>query len=177
VTRNANKETYDMTNAGFLTGIVAAATVLTIGSVAVHAQGQKMDHGPKMTFQQLDTDGNGEITQEEMQARATARFSEADANGDGLLSLEEMQTRARDQADKRAALMLERFDTDGDGALSADEMPKPRRQGYMFDRVDQDDSGGISEQEFAEAREKMKEHRMGGHGRMMRHGHGAQDQN
>ncbi|MCB4456463.1 EF-hand domain-containing protein [Leisingera sp. McT4-56] len=151
-----------MKHVKFIALIVAAAG-MTAGSAAL-AKGFGL-HGPKMSFEEIDTDGSGEVTKAEIQAMKDAHFAKADANGDGKLTLEEMQARARQHADERAANMLERFDKDGDGALSKDEMPQPRRAGRMFDRMDADGSGGISKAEFENARM----HRGGMHG----HGQGA----
>ncbi|NSY40037.1 EF-hand domain-containing protein [Leisingera sp. ANG59] len=150
-----------MKHVKFIAAIVAAAG-MTAGSAAL-AKGFG-HHGPKMSFEEIDTDGNGEVTKAEIQAMKDAHFAKADANGDGKLSLEEMQAQARERAGERAARMLERFDKDGDGALSKDEMPQPRRAGKMFDRMDADGSGGISKGEFEEARAR--------HGGKQWHGHG-----
>lgn len=149
------KET--MKHTAFITAILATAG-LAVAGTAMAGPGGFGKHGPRMSFEQLDTDGNGEISKAELQNQRAAHFKQADANGDGQLSLEEMQVAGRQQADDRAAEMLKKLDANGDGALSQDELPKPRRTGKMFDRIDADGSGGISAEEFAEMREKM-EHR------------------
>ncbi|MBY6137001.1 EF-hand domain-containing protein [Nocardioides marinus] len=146
----------------FIAAIVAVACA-TASGVALAKGGPH--HGPKMSFEELDADGSGEVTQAELQAHKQARFASADANGDGLLSLDELQAQASAKAAERAARMLERFDKNGDGSLSEGEMPKPRDGARMFERMDRDGSGGISKQEFEEARM----HRGGKH----RHAPGA----
>lgn len=138
-----------MKHSSFIAVIVAVAGVAVSGAAMAKGIGH---HGPKMSFEEIDTDGNGEVTKAELQALKEARFAAADSNGDGVLSLEEMQAQGRERAAERAARMLERFDKNGDGALSKDELPQPRRAGKMFDRMDGDGSGGISKQEFEEAR-------------------------
>lgn len=115
-------------------------------------------HGPKMTFEQLDTDGNGEISQAEMENMRAARFSQADTDGDGKLTLEEMQAAGGKRSAERAAERFAKLDANGDNALSMDELPKPRRAGKMFEKLDADNSGGISAEEFAELRDKMQRH-------------------
>ncbi|GAB5437623.1 EF-hand domain-containing protein [Falsiruegeria mediterranea] len=140
-----------MKHAGFIAAVVIAAAGVT--GTAVLAKGSHA------TFQELDADGNGEITQAEMEAHRTARFAKADTDGDGKLSLEEATAKGQERAAKRAEKMFERHDANKDGFLDAEELPKPRRAGKFFDRMDKDGSGGISEAEFAEARERMKEHR------------------
>ncbi|KIC13838.1 EF-hand domain-containing protein [Leisingera sp. ANG-Vp] len=154
-----------MKHVKFIAVIVAAAGVAAGGAALAKGYGH---HGPKMSFEEIDADGNGEVTKAELQAMKEARFAKADADGDGKLTLEEMQAHAQERANERAAQMLERFDKDGDGALSKDELPQPRRAGKMFDRMDADGSGGISKEEFEEARM----HHRGKH----RHGNGHGDE-
>lgn len=143
-----------MKHAGFIAGIVLAAVAVTGTSALAKGPGRGMD----VTFQELDADGNGEITKAEMDAHRKARFSKADTNGDGKLSVEEMQARAQEHAKERAGKMLERHDANKDGFLTEDELPKPRKAGKFFDRMDADGNGAISEEEFAQAKDRMKKH-------------------
>ncbi len=125
------------------TGIVAAGAVV--------AKPGKMG-GLGLPFEQIDTDGNGELSKAELSAIKDVRFAAADGNGDGKLSLEEMQSHGAERASKRAEKMIERLDADGDGQLSLTELPQRSREGRMFARLDADQSGGISKEEFEEAR-------------------------
>ncbi|WP_407492770.1 EF-hand domain-containing protein [Pseudooceanicola sp. MF1-13] len=155
---------------------------LTANALPVMAQDGPGPRGPRMDFATMDTNGDGQITQEELTASAAARFAEADTNGDGSLSVEEMvarmQARAEERQDDRlqrgAERMMNRMDQNDDGVLSADEM-RPRNADRMFARLDADDNGSISEEELSQARERMgKRHEMGGkrHGGDHDHGHG-----
>lgn len=138
-----------MKHTKFIAVIVAVASVAVSGAALAKGGGH---HGPKMSFEEIDADGNGTLTKAEFEALKETRFKATDSDGDGKLSLQEMQAHAQDQAEQRAARMLERFDKNGDGGLSMDELPKPRRGAKMFDHMDGDGSGGISKQEFEEAR-------------------------
>ncbi len=149
-----------MKNTTFIAGIVAAGFGLAATTAMAFGPGSG-GQGPRMNFQELDSDGDGQITQSEMEGRMDARFNEADTDGDGLLSAAEMETQGQKKVADRVARMIERFDKDGDGSLSQDEMPAPRKPGRMFGYFDQDNSGGISEQEFKEAREEMRDHKKG----------------
>ncbi|TLP67904.1 calcium-binding protein [Parasedimentitalea maritima] len=150
-----------MKKAGIFAVIAASAGL--VGAGAVLANSGPGRQGMNMTFEKLDADGNGEITQAEVDGLKAARFAAADANGDGALSLEELQAQGMKKAEQRAAGMLERHDANGDGVLSQDELPKPRRSGHMFERMDADGNGTISKQEFEEARNQMSSNGMGKH--------------
>lgn len=159
-----------------IAGIVATSLVASAGMAA--AQGKKpggmRGMGPMMPeFSELDADGDGKVTQAEMEAHAKARFDAADTDGNGKLSAEEMAAAAKKREEerraKRAAKMLERLDTNNDGEVSFDEMPgQQTRADRMFARVDADGDGNITEAEMQAAAEKFKERR-GKHGG--KHGH------
>lgn len=158
----------------FITGVVVAAISVTALAANAREQGGKM-RGPqeaRITFEELDLNGDGFLTQEDMAARSAARFEEADSNGDGVLSAEELGAatlkRMQEKAATRASRMIEQRDANGDGVLSPDEMtPRKDRGARMFERADSDGDGKISKAEFDAAREKMHERRKG-----MRKGHG-----
>lgn len=143
-----------MKNAKFITAIVLSGVAITGTSVLAVGPGGR----EPVSFQELDANGDGQVTQQEMEAHRTERFAAADTDGDGQLSLEEMQAAAQKKANDRVTKMFENNDANKDGFLSQDELPKPRRGDKMFDRMDADNSGGISEQEFADAKDRMGRH-------------------
>jgi len=145
------------TQTKIIAAIIAATGVL--GATAVMAKSGFGGHGPHMQFEELDADGNGEITQAEMTAHKAERFKAADSDGDGKLTAEEMQAMAQKRMAKRTDKMIKRFDKDGDGALSESELPQRGGHGDMFKHMDKDASGGISKEEFEQARK----HRGGKH--------------
>jgi hypothetical protein len=156
----------------------AVAVLLGAGAITAVAHDGSGRGGPKIEFAQLDADGDGKITQAEMDAHKAARFAEADTNGDGALDAEEMMAHAAERMKgrmgDRMGKMIERHDTNGDGKLSMDEMASDRGN-RMFERLDEDGDGAISAEEFAEMGEQMGKRRhgwggMGGHG-----GHGHDD--
>jgi Ca2+-binding EF-hand superfamily protein len=150
-----------------LTPALAVAVLLggTVLALAESGPG-KMGHGMRMqhSFEELDADADGRITQEEMTAHMQAQFEGADADGDGALSRDELVTRMTErQAERIAAYanhMIERHDSDGDGKLSPDEM-KADRGGRMFKRADADGDGAITKAEFDEMREEMQNRHQG----------------
>lgn len=143
-----------MKNATLMTVLGLAILVGgTAGSWAASDRGA----GPRHSFEDLDANGDGQLTQAELDGHMQARFAQADTNGDGRLSKDELQARGSSRASKRADKMIERLDANGDGGLSLEEM-RQGRGGAMFERADADGDGAISKAEFDEARANAKGH-------------------
>lgn len=136
--------------------------------------------GPEFLFSQLDLDGDGGITLEEIANAPEARFAALDTDGNGAVDRDELLAAAEARAAARVDRMLARADADGDGLLTQEELaemrggrgPTPER---LFARVDADGDGIVTEAEF----DAMAERMMGGEGRMrpgverfFGHGHG-----
>jgi Ca2+-binding EF-hand superfamily protein len=160
----------------------AALALATAASIAVALpvsarEGGDGRHGggprAEMLFERFDLDGDGRITEAEVEDAAAQRFAEADANGDGQLSAEELVAAAEARRVERQAAridrMIERLDGDGDGLLSPEEIAE-RRDGALFERLDADDDGVITEDELAEMRPGRW-----GRGPGPRHGGGDRD--
>ncbi|WP_176559387.1 EF-hand domain-containing protein [Rubellimicrobium roseum] len=120
-----------------------------------------------------DTDGDGIVTQPEIEARKAERFGQADADRNGALSPEELIA-LEDQIRQemrlaRATRAVERMDDNGDGLLQAEEIEaRSPRLAPIFDRLDADGDRGISLEEIEAGRPGRGEGR-GGRG----HGHGG----
>lgn len=146
-----------MKRAVLISGVTAMALALTAG-VAAAKGGHGGMHGARLSFEELDTNGDGQVTKEEIAAAATARFSEVDTNGDGNISAEELAAASERAKEERITKMIEKRDTNGDGVLSQAEMqPDTDRTDRMFERLDANDDGVISAEEF----EQMKDRRHG----------------
>ncbi len=169
-----------------------AATLL--GSVAFaesHGKGNMggmgMAGGPRMaqlSFADLDANGDGQLTLEELTARPADHFASADANGDGGLNAEEMtammMAQMQDRVAAMAAQMITRLDANKDGLIQADEMKPAGNDGAglerMFAIMDINGDGAVSEEEFDLVTQRLgqMQQRMGqgenGRGMMGQHG-------
>lgn len=128
------------------TMILSSVLVLSLGAASLasaagmqHGKGKGM--GPRgmnieQMFENLDTNKDGQLTKEEIQAAGQARFKAMDTDGDGFLSADELTAAAEKRAAERqakrgdrTAKMLEKLDADNDGKLSFEEMDAGKGKG------------------------------------------------
>lgn len=140
---------------------LTVALVLTLGtsSLALAAagdpqRGDRAENREEM-FNRFDSDGDGQVSREDLDGLAESRFSEADANSDGFLSEEELRASAEkrmsERAERMSARMLERLDENGDGQISLEEMSEKGNRGErFFERADADGDGVVTRTEFLE---------------------------
>lgn len=142
--------------------------------------GPGMGHGmggmPMVIFEQIDANGDGTITKEEVLAFRQSRIAGLDANKDNKITADElsaqMMQNAAQMIQQRSAQMVARLDVDGDGALSVEELAAGPMMGggmteMMFERFDANGDGAITKDEASAAMAGR-----GGHGPGEgRHGH------
>ena len=169
-----------MKKAVLIGGAVLTSVVLSAGAVVAMGgkSGGMMGHGfagmgghrqmEMPAFGDLDANGDGQISVDEVKAHHASRIAEIDTNGDGLISADEMTAHMMSQMQDRMGAMAENMirwrDSDGDGQLSAEELGGMQGMERMFMHLDENGDGTISAEEF-DAIGKM------GNGRGMR-GHG-----
>ena len=120
--------------------------------------GQRGGHGPRgmmgrggpagmmmQMFEEVDADGDGSVTQAEIDAYRAARVGAADTNGDGSLSLNEFQTLWAEQTRPRMVDAFQNLDDDGDGQITEAELD--RRVDRMVARLDRDGDGALTPQD------------------------------
>lgn len=161
--------------------VLIGGTAIVMALTATVALADARGEGPRMDFATMDTNSDGSITVEDIEALRAQRFAALDADGNGSVSREEFMEHAAGRAGDRAGKMFDRLDSDGDGALSRDAIEARRGNGpdaeRMISRFDSDGDGALSQEEFDAAKSKMRDRaemlkdRKGGHGGK-RHGGG-----
>ena len=142
------------------------------GHQAYHAmessewQGKRHGHHGRrgmMFLKQFDANGDGKLTQVEIDETRSERFSAFDGDGDGALSLQEYEGLWLDAMRERMvdrfqyldddgdasvtkaefqepfSAMVTMMDRNGDGVLSRDDRPRRGKHHYYDDRDDDDD--------------------------------------
>ncbi|WP_191090235.1 EF-hand domain-containing protein [Histidinibacterium aquaticum] len=141
----------------FKTPLLIAA--LLAGVAVQGAQAQGFGPADRPDFAELDTDGDGALSEDELRAPLMDRFAEADADGDGSLTAEEMVAAAEAARAERLAERMERLvarlDANGDGVLQAEEFTTPAPRPTAFERLDRDGDGAVSEDEFSSLSERF----------------------
>ncbi|WP_237151971.1 EF-hand domain-containing protein [Oryzibacter oryziterrae] len=138
-----------------LTSLAALSLIATAG-LASAAPGDSCGRGPAMgarLMEKFDTNKDGKITQEEIDAVEAKNFAEANKDGQGGVTIQEfepyfwaqhreMMVRAFQRLDRngdgeiskeemagQADRLIARFDRNGDKALSRDDLPPPPKPG------------------------------------------------
>ncbi len=96
---------------------------------AMHAQGGMMG-GAMMggaspmagLIKSFDTDGDGTVSAQEMQAGLAAKLAEYDANGDATLSIDEFETLHSALIREKMVDRFQALDADGDGQVTEQEL-------------------------------------------------------
>lgn len=91
----------------------------------------------------IDTDGNGAVTQAEIDAFRTAQLTAADTSKDGALSVDEFQTIYAEFVRPQMVDAFQDLDADGDGVVTKAEMDA--RFGTIVKRMDQNGDGALSQ--------------------------------
>jgi Ca2+-binding EF-hand superfamily protein len=125
-------------------GAVLALAGATGASLADGRHGR--GHGGAGFFEAYDANGDGRLTQAEIDQVRQSRLTEFDQNGDGSLSLEEYQALWMDAMRERMVDRFQSHDDDGDGMVTAEEF------GDHFDRMvrrlDDDGDGEVTMEEL-----------------------------
>ncbi len=141
-------------------------------ALPIAAQQRNQDRSPhgEERFAQLDSDGDGTVSPDELLADPMARFDEADLDGDDRVTIEELASHARQEHGQLQPRMLMRFnhaDADADGVLTRDEVIAAASA--HFSSMDADADGAVTIDEAREGIRAMRQRRGEAQGR---HGEG-----
>jgi Ca2+-binding EF-hand superfamily protein len=136
--------------------VLAAALLALAPATLLAGEGERKGDGG---FSRLDTNKDGVLTKDELQAkgadRIAASFDKLDRDKDGMVTQEEMKEARTTRMAAMREHAEERFktaDKNGDGSLSKEEatasMP---RLAQRFDSLDQNKDGQLSRDELRNA--------------------------
>ena len=136
-----------------LTALAVAAalggTALAGASYAGHRDGGTgfLDKGQLAVsamelFDAVDTDGDGKLTQAEIDRLRNERHAAHDADGDGNLSLGEFAGLWHETTRPLTVRAFQMLDTDGDAVVTRAEYDRPLAG--IVERLDRDGDGGLS---------------------------------
>ena len=120
--------------------------------------------GMMRMFENFDTNGDGALTQEEIDAFRAGRFAAFDGNGDKVLTLDEYQALWLDAVRERMVDRFQHLDADGDGKVTGDEFKRPFAR--MVAHADRNEDGKLDR---ADRPDHGMHHGDGEHGKMGRH--------
>lgn len=136
--------------------LIATGILATIGLGIAHAatgdrHGGPAGRGPHMNewIKTMDSNGDGLLQKDEVQARLDAIFADADANKDGALSEDEIRDQFLAMRNQRFDDRFAALDADKSGGLTPDELKG--RDGKLFERADADKDGVVTKQELRDA--------------------------
>ena len=93
-------------------------------------------------FDSIDADGDGKLTQAEVDRLRNDRHAAHDADGDGNLSLEEFAGLWHETTRPLTVRAFQILDTDGDAVVTRAEYDRPLAG--IVERLDRDGDGGLS---------------------------------
>jgi hypothetical protein len=131
----------------FAASALALIGALSVAGVAIANPGFGHHGGPfhmiaDEMLGSIDTNADGALSQEEIDAAVTSRYAAFDANKDGKLSLGEFQSLWADLTRPIAVRAFQFLDPNGDGAVERAEVD--RRFGSLVARLDRNNDAKLS---------------------------------
>ena len=93
-------------------------------------------------FDSIDTDGDGKLTQAEIDKVRNDRHAAHDTDGDGNLSLKEFAGIWHETTRALTVRVFQMLDTDGSAVITRSEYDRPLAD--IVERLDRNDDGGLS---------------------------------
>ena len=101
--------------------------------------------GGAQLFEAVDADGDGSVTQAEIDAYLAAQVADADTDTDGALALDEFAPVFFEQMRPRMVDAFQALDADGSGEVTQDELDD--RFGRVVERLDRDGDDALTLQD------------------------------
>ncbi len=156
--------------------VSASAVILAVtlaGGAIAHQKthkGKRGHHGGGVMkmMKNADTNKDGNISKDELNAAHQAKFKEFDLDGNGSVTAEEVQKKMSERYARLAKKITRRFDKDRNGSVTEEEfMDNAASKLY---RLDLNDDGVISKDEMPR-RKRFGKRRGGKHWRHGKRGH------
>lgn len=103
--------------------------------------GKRGQRGMRRAFERYDTNNDGVITQDEVEAVIVDRFNRF-AGSNGVITLDDFRTAWIENSRSPMVRAFQRLDRDGDGAVTAEEYNAASDR--MFSRLDRDGNGELT---------------------------------
>ena len=120
-------------------------------------------HGKGKFMGFFDSNDDGEVTLDEFNDSAKARFERIDGDNDGNISKDEFRAYIKEKRSDRKKKKFARMDTDNDGQVTKDEYVayKTKKAERKFARMDKNSDGTVDVEEHASCK-RNKHKRRGG---------------
>lgn len=133
-------------NKGQRVAVVYGVVVLAAAAFANVGMAQDLSRRGMNLLDTFDANGDGTLTQAEVDQVRSERLGAFDANNDGNLTLDEYEVLWMDAMRERMIDQFQDHDDDGNGVVTAAEFADPYRR--LVARMDDDGDGAVTRDEL-----------------------------